>query len=213
MKSKQILLIFIPAIALAGFALFASFIQYQPKRIVFNDPNKLESLNIVPIFKEDIIIGNLNSPKTIIAFEDLGCSRCQDQMKIFDELQNKYPNKIKIILKTLDVTQFPFPSKEAHQYLFCSNEQNKLNEFKKIILENNELDTNSLKSFSQAVQLNTENLNNCLTSNNTLNLLQKNEDLAIRLDIESVPAIFIDNKVIQEPLNITGWESLLSLNN
>ncbi|MDP2692043.1 MAG: thioredoxin domain-containing protein [bacterium] len=213
MKIRSILIIFIPAIAVAAFALFASFIQYQPKRIPFNNPNKPEILNIVPIYAEDIILGNLKAGKTIIAFEDLGCSHCQDQMLIFDELLSKYPGRIKIILKTLNVIRFPFASDEAHKYLFCANEQNKVNDFKSLVLEDKRLDSNSLNLIAVSSGLNTDALESCITDSRTLNYTQKNEALAKNLGIESVPTIFINNKVIQEPLSLSGWESILSLSN
>ncbi len=211
MRIRNILLIFIPAIIVATFAFFVSFIQYQPDKIVYNDPNKLEALNIVPIFNEDIILGDRKAPKEIISFEDLGCSRCQGQMQIFEDLLNKYPGKVKIILKTLNVTTFPFASDEAHKYLFCANAQNKFYEFRNALLEAGQLDSDTIKSVSNTIGLNNESLQECLNSEELTNYIQKNEALAKQLGIESVPTTFIDDKVIQEPLNLAGWEALLSL--
>lgn len=212
MRIRTTLLIFIPAIAFAFFALFISIIQYQPTRIPFNSQNKPEILNIVPIFTEDIIMGYKKAPNTIIEFFDIGCSRCQDQMQIFDELMNKYPEKIKIIVKTLNATSFPYPSDESHKYLFCANEQNKMSDFKSIILASKKLDLDSLKSASLKAQLDMDELKLCLDGQGVQTYAQKNEDLAKNLKITSVPTIFIDNKIIQEPLTLAGWEALLNLN-
>jgi len=211
MRIRTSLFLFVPAIAVAVFALFVSFIQYQPKKILYNDPNRLEILNIVPIFNEDIILGNLKAPKTIIAFEDLGCARCQDQMEMFEELLTKFPDKIKIILKTLNVTTFPESSAESHQYLFCAYKQNKYKEFKDALFVEKLLDTNSLKYVSEIIELDAQKLEECLAGAEVANYTQKNEEMAKNLMIESTPTIFVDNKIIQEPLNITGWETILSL--
>lgn len=209
-KTKTTLFIFLPAIVLAAFGLLVSVIQYQPTRInpVKNTNKKLEK---ALYFAEDILVGNKNAPKTIIAFEDIGCGRCQEQMELFDELLEKYPGKIKIILKTLDVTRFPVSSAEAHKYLFCAAEQNKFPVFQKELLTGKQFDKISLSNASFGSNLDQDALTNCLDSQKTADYVEKNNQLAQSLGIEAVPTIFINDNEIQEPLTLEGWEALLSL--
>lgn len=209
-KIKTTFFILLPAIVLSAFGLLVSIIQYQPTRVSpIKSTNK--KLNGVLYFAEDIIIGNKNAPKTIIAFEDVGCGRCQEQMELFDELLEKHPGQIKIILKTLDVTRFPVSSAEAHKYLFCAAEQNKFQIFQKEVLTSKQFDRISLSNASFNSGLAQDALTSCLSSQKTADYAEKNNQLAQSLSIEVVPTIFINDNVIQEPLTLEGWEALLSL--
>lgn len=209
-KTRTIFFILLPAIVLSAFGLLVSIIQYQPTRVSpIKSTNK--KLDGVLYFAEDIIIGNKNAPKTIIAFEDVGCGRCQEQMELFDELLEKHPGQIKIILKTLDVTRFPVSSAEAHKYLFCAAEQNKFQTFKHEILATKQFDRISLSNASFNSGLDQDALASCLSSQKTADYAEKNNQLAQSLSIEAVPTIFINDNVIQEPLTLEGWEALLSL--
>lgn len=211
-KTKNFIFLLIPAIAVAGFALFLSISQYEPtypntEEKTLQPFDKLK----VAIFSNDPILGNLKSPKTIIAFEDFGCGRCREQMKIFDELLTKYPNQIKIIWKSLDVTRFPYSSELSHSYAYCANSQNKFSEFKNNLLNLENIDKDSLKITATQTGLDKNLLDTCLQSEEIKNYKEKNRQLAIMFGIDAVPTIFIDNKSIQEPLTLEGWENLLSL--
>jgi len=211
MKTRTIIIILLPAIVLSAFGLLVAIIRYQPTRIKTPNPAG-EKLNKVLYFAEDTILGSKAAPKTIIAFEDIGCGRCQEQLELFDELLAKHAGQIKIILKTIDATRFPVSSAEAHKYLFCAGKQNKLQEFKKEILISKQLDKNSLQNASLAADLTQETLAACLSSQKTADYVEKNNQLAQSLGIEFLPTIFINDKIIQEPLTLAGWESLLNLN-
>lgn len=212
MKIKNLIFLLIPAIAVAGFALFLSISQYEPTyKKPSSEQKEEEKINFAAIFPADPILGNLKNPKTIIAFEDLGCGRCREQMKIFDELLTKYPTQIKIIWKSLDVTRFPYSSELAHSYAFCANAQKKFSEFKTNLLNLENTGETSLKTAASQTALDKNLLDNCLLSEEVKKYKEKNQQLAGMLDIQAVPTIFINNKSIQEPLTLEGWESLLSL--
>lgn len=211
-KTKNIIFLFVPAIAVAGFALFLSISQYEPtylkKEIIKTEE---ENKNFVAIFTEDPILGNPKSPKTIIAFEDFGCGRCREQMQIFNQLLEKYPNQIKIIWKSLDVTKFPSSAELSHSYAFCANQQNKFSEFKNNLLKLEDINETSLKTSLNQISLDKNLFDNCLQSKEVLDYKEKNRQLATVLGIQTVPTIFINNKSIQEPLTLEGWQALLSL--
>lgn len=211
-KIKNFIFLLIPAIAVAGFALFLSISQYQPiYQKIDAKKNEKEKINSIVIFSNDPILGSLKAPKTIIAFEDLGCGRCREQMKIFDELLTKYPGQVKIIWKSLDVTRFPYSSNLAHSYAYCANNQNKFSEFKNNLLELENINEESLKISATKTGLDKNLLTTCLQSEEIKNYKEKNYQLASILNITDVPTIFINDKSIQEPLTIEGWQSLLLL--
>lgn len=211
LKIKNFILLLVPAIIVAGFALFLSISQYEPLYPKINEDKKENANNIVAIFSDDPILGNPKAPKTLIAFEDFGCIRCREQMKVFDELLTKYPNQVKIIWKSLDATKFPYPAELAHSYAFCANKQNKFAEFKTNLLTLENIDENSLKISATQTALDKNSLDNCLQSEEVVKYKEKNRQLGVLLGFNDVPTIFINNKSIQEPLTLEGWQALLSL--
>ena len=145
-------------------------------------------------------------------FSDLACSGCQEQEGFFTKLLEKYPGKIKIVWKGLPVTNFPIPSRTAHAYAFCANEQNRFNEFKTMAFTNKEnLSPETLKILAEKTGLDTEKLTACLNSERPETYIKTTEDLAKLLNIQSVPTFFINNIQIKAPQTVEGWEALLQL--
>ena len=208
-KTKTIILIMIPAITMAAFALFLGISQYEP--IYEKTNNNKNALDFIPIFSEDLIIGRKNAAKTIITFEDFGCDSCQTQMQIFNELTIKYPTEVKIILKTLDITAFPQSSAIIHSYAYCANQQGKFIDFEKEFLKIENIDLDSIKNYASLVKLDIIELEKCLNADEQKQSKEKNAELARVLQIQSVPTTFINNEAVQEPLTLDGWKSLLSI--
>ena len=208
------ILIFLPAIIIASFALFVRVIQYQPlypKVENHQDQNNTTNFNI-PIYSEDPILGNKKAGKTIMAFEDFACEGCKLQFTLLDQLLLKHPNKIKIIWKGLPVSKFPHPSETAHNYAFCANEQGKFIDFQKLAFTNsNNLSTEILNIIIDKIDIKESKFKKCLESENPKNYITKTEQLGMLLNIQSVPTIFFNNKQIETPTTLEGWETLLKL--
>ena len=68
-----------------------------------------------------------------------------------------------------------------------------------------------MKEIIDKIGINEEKNNKCLQSTEMKEYLSKNEILARTLNIQSLPAIFLDNKQITPPNDIAGWEAFLSL--
>ncbi len=213
-RSKTLILVFLPAIVIASFALFIRVIQYQP---LYPDVESYvergEDSNFnIPIYPEDPIIGSKKAGKTIIAFEDFACEGCKIQFTLLEQLLSKHPNKIKIIWKGLPVSKFPHQSEVAHNYAFCANEQNKFDEFQKLAFTNNDnLSTNILDLIVDQIDIKQSKFKTCLESENPKNYITNTEQLGLLLNIQSVPTIFINNKQAETPTTIEGWETLLKL--
>lgn len=212
MKIKNLLLIFIPAILIATLALFIRFIQYEP---LLPDETEIKTTNSgfqIPLYPDDPIIGNKKAPLTLIVFEDFGCAGCQSQSTLLDTLMKKYPDKIKVVWKGIVATEFPFSTKLAHQYGFCANKQNKFKEFSQLAFTNGEnLSQAILDMINKEIKLDEEKFTTCLNSDEALAYLTKNEQLGLALNIQSVPTFFLNNKQINPPAILEGWEAVLGL--
>lgn len=215
-KTWHLLIIFIPAIIVVALAFFIRVAQYRPLYPKTLPPTEIQapaaSSVFIPTFPDDPILGEKRAGKTIIAFEDLLCERCREQMKIFHELIADYPGRVKVIIKALPVTRFPFSSTQAHAYAYCANQQAAWPAFaQKVIAQEGLLDPAALKTLAQAVDLDETRLTTCLQSGQPETYQKKVEDLATTLGITAVPAVFVEQKLIQEPTTVQGWKELLGL--
>ncbi len=213
LKSRQLLIIFIPAIIISSLVLFVRVIQYEPLFPKQENIEKQPAVDFsVPIFGEDPIIGDRRAPATLLVFSDLGCDHCRLQFSLWEQLMAQYPKKVKIIWKSLPVVSFPYSTELANQYAFCTNQQGKFLDFIRLAFTNSaDLSPAIVESLAQSADLNQEKLQTCLDSGAAQAYLQKTEQLATLLNIQSVPTVFLNNKQIEPPQILEGWKTLLNL--
>lgn len=213
LKTKHILYIFLPALVVVGIALFVRIIQYQPLFPKI-DPEQAKNPTalIIPIFPDDIIIGQKKAPITLVAFEDLGCESCKAEDDMLALLLAKYPEKLKIVWKGLPVAVFPYPTETAQKYAYCANKQKKFNEFKDYAYANlDNLSDATLDGIVDKVEINKTKLKECVAEDTTNQYLTRIKELANSLNIQSVPTFFLNNKQIPSPQSEEGWILLLGL--
>lgn len=180
--------------------------------ILAGTPPTDQELATIPILPEDPIIGDRKAPKTVVMFEDLGCDLCAEQHAFLNQLLEMYPGKLKIIWKSLSVNSLPYPTDVAHAYAFCAAEQQLFESFVSLAFENRlVLSTETLDAISEEINLDTNTLQSCLQSPRPASYAAKNEEIAQALQIQAVPAIFVDNTQITRPRSVADWEAHLSL--
>ncbi|MFH1286421.1 MAG: thioredoxin domain-containing protein [Candidatus Magasanikbacteria bacterium] len=214
LKNRHIFFAFFPGLIIAGFGLFFLILQYEPlyPKENPNDNKNLEEMSLVPILPADPILGNRKASKTIIVFEDFSCSACADQSKVLDQLLEKYSDQIKIIWKPLSVHKFPISSEPAHVFAYCSQAQGKFREFSSYAFTNGDnLQQTTLEAIAKKIELDENMLKECLSSQEPVDYLRANEQIAKILQIQSVPAVFVDGKQVPSPAYLSAWETVLSL--
>lgn len=204
------LFVFIPALVFLLLGLAFRIHQYTP---LSSDDKKEETKipDLVPLLAEDPIQGEKKAPITIVAFEDLACPGCRAQSEMFEELIKEYPGKIKIIWKLLNVTTFPHDTELAHRYAFCAHEQGKFLAFKEGAFANTtNLSKTTLDIIAKNIELNQSKLSTCLASERSSQYQEKTKAIAKLLNIQSVPALFMNNKQISTPPTLEQWKVLLN---
>ena len=214
-KTRHLVFVFVPAIAVVALVFFIRVAQYEPLYPDYSTPetdNPNSDNSFVPIFSDDPILGSKKAGKTIIAFEDLTCAACRQQMQIFRTLLEKHPNRIKIIWKGLPVSELPYPSAPAHAYAYCAGQQNKFAQFEKEISQTEgPYDSNTLIAIASQSDLDQGLLDICLNSGAPETYQEKTEELAKNVGVAALPTVFVDGEQIDAALTVTGWESFLKL--
>ncbi|PIR74453.1 MAG: hypothetical protein COU35_02630 [Candidatus Magasanikbacteria bacterium CG10_big_fil_rev_8_21_14_0_10_47_10] len=213
-KIRHLIFVFTPAILVVGLALFIRISQYEPLEPDFEQlaQNAKNDQFSIPIFPEDPVIGSKTSPITLVNFADFGCEACKEQHEIITALMAAHPGQIKTIWKGLPVTRFPFDTRAAHTVAFCMNQVGAFDAFAARAFANSDnLSPSVLDAMIESMDVPSKQFNECRDSGRADAYIQKIETVARALDIQSVPAIFIDNKQIQPPATVEAWESLLQL--
>ncbi len=211
---KKIYAVFFPAILLGALALFIQIIRYEPLLPSLEKTNveTLDTTFTIPILPTDPIIGNRKSPLTVIAFEDFSCEACKAQHDLFLQLEQEYPDKVKIIWKGLPVHDFPYPSIDAIRYGVCAEEQEKFNEFAAYAFSNGDnLSQSTLIQIGEEIGLDTKDLTSCLASDRPDRTVGITKKIAETLNLQSVPTFFIENTQIKTPQSIDEWKRELGL--
>lgn len=213
-NTKQHLLIFIPALLIVCLALFIRYNQYTSLTGQERQDQTQESADefTIPIFPGDPILGNKQAGHTIVAFEDYGCSTCKTQHGVLKQLLATHPQSVKIIWKGLPVTRFPHNTRTAHEIAFCAHEENKFDSYADLAFANSEnLSAGVLEAIIERLDMTSRTFQECRNSDRGSTHVSRTETLARALNIQSVPAIFIDNIQVESPQTVEGWEQLLGL--
>ncbi len=210
---KKIYAVFLPAILLGALALFIQIIRYQPlyPKIEPVEENIASEFKI-PTLPTDPLIGNKKSPITVIAFEDFSCAACRAQHDLFLQVQQKHPDKVKMVWKGLPVNNFPHPSLTALRYGMCAHEQKQFDQFAAYAFSNSDnLSEGTLDKISEEIKLDNEKLASCLASDRPDGVIELNKNIANALNLQSVPTLFINNVQIKTPETLSDWERILEL--
>ncbi len=211
-KTKHLIFVFLPAIFLVSLVFFIRVTQYEPLYEKQNPKKESPTEIFIPIFKEDPLLGKKNAINTVVVFEDLACEACQQQIKTLRQIIKENPNKLKVIVKNLSVTQFPHPSETAHIYAYCANQQDKYDEFEEAVYTTEgRLDTPTMETIATIINLDSTALQTCLNSGKAEEYQAKVETLARDLGIQAVPEAFLKNTRVTPNLTKEGWAGLLGL--
>lgn len=154
------------------------------------------------IFRDDIIIGNVDAPVKIIEYYSYLCGYC----KIFEDetkprIMENYitTGKAKFILR-------PFPPYELGQAVLCAKEQDKFLEYHNYLFDNieNLEKVDDLKTFAKDVGLNESKFNECYNSGKYKSRTEEwykqgmsdMEKANIPSDQRGTPAFFINGEAI-----------------
>jgi protein-disulfide isomerase len=213
-SKKHLYSIFIPTIFLV-FAIF-SFRLFQYITIFVSpfdnsDESSMEVF-VIPISTQDQIVGNKKASKTIIAFEDVQCTHCATLHTLIKEFELAHPNTLKVIWKPTSLITIPHSSELAHTYLWCAREQNAfLPYLERLFANQTELSKETLELLGTDAGINMSKLTTCLGDEKIATYLDETKQLAQFLQIQSVPALFIDNRQIPVPNTLSDLEVLLGV--
>lgn len=211
LQHRQLAYVFIPALLLAGLALFIQIVKYEPQ-FPKTDPNQKQAGLTVPILSDDIITGPAAAPTMLVVFSDFACAACNTQHGYLSTVQTESKGKLKIVWKMLPVAQFPYPSENATRYGYCANKENKFNSWSNTAFANaQDLSDGNLKIMADTIKLTSDSFTKCLGTAAPQQYVDKVKQVAQILNIQSVPTFFLNNQQIQPGNSVAEWKTILHL--
>jgi protein-disulfide isomerase len=210
MRAKQVTLLFLPAIVLAGFGLFVQILRYEP--LIPKKTAVAAPAASIPIFADDAILGDKRAPMTLVAFGDFGCDACRLQMDMWQAIEERFPKKLKIIWKGLSNPTPLSPDDRMEKIAFCANEQRRFPQFVRAFLAGGgDVSNDGIARIETESGIAGKTLSECLASGRADAYLDRNKTLAESLNIQSLPTVFMNNRQIEPPATLDGWITFLNL--
>ncbi len=198
-------------VALAGFLFYKQIIRTS-QITIRQTSTPLISANIIniPTSESEQMLGNPGATTTIVEFVDLNCARCLATHSIIKKFVIQHPQAIRMIWKDAVKPGIFSNFTLAHQAAYCAGKQNKFWEFIDTATANqNNLSEPGLKTIAQNLKLDLEPWWQCTNNPETIRIIADSVKTADQLGVRSLPAIFINNKIINTDKDV-NIEELMS---
>lgn len=207
---KKFFILFSIMVALAGVLFFRQIMRAR-QITVQRTTTPLISPGAIFISNSDSeqTVGNPGASIIVVEFVDMGCGRCLSLHSTIKEFVNKHPQDIRLIWKDDVKPGILSDYTLAHQAAFCTGKQNKFWQFLDFAIANqNNLREPGLKKIAQDLNLDLEKFWQCTNSDEAKQAIAASGELANQLGVKTLPAVFVNNKMINTDKEINIEEML-----
>jgi protein-disulfide isomerase len=175
--------------------------------------------------QEDIIVGNIDAPLTIIEFSDFQCPYCQLLHPSINQALEEFDGQIRFVYKHLPLG-FHAQAENAALASECANEQEAFLAYADTLFENQAVwgeteGTAMFKQYATQLGLNSTTFNQCLDSKKYQEKVERDMAQAQEFGVSGTPGTFIGDQflggaaqydrfksIIEEELGIEAPETL-----
>lgn len=155
--------------------------------------------------------GGTNSPVTFVEFGDLQCPACGAVYPEIQSLRAQYGDRVEFVFR-----HYPFPSihpfaLHAAEASECAAQQGKFWEFvDRAYAAKEDLSDPSLERYASELGLNTQAFHQCLATDATLPIVQRDQADGLALGVRATPTFFVGNRKIEGALSEYQFSALLA---
>ena len=208
--NKKFYILLLAIVALAGFFFYRQIIRARQITVQRTTAPLISASAIfIPASASEQTLGNPGATISVVEFVDIGCQHCLSLHSTIKEFTLKHPQDIVMTWKDNAKPGIFSDYTFAHQAAFCAGKQNKFWEFMDMASANrNNLLEPGLKKIAQDLNLNPESWWQCVNDPATKQTIADSAALANQLGIKSLPAIFVNNRLINTSKDINLEEML-----
>lgn len=202
-------------VALAGIFLYIQ-IKRATQITVKKNPVALISPTptFIPVSEKELILGNPGAAITVVEFMDLDCEKCLSLHSSIKAFVNEHPQDVRLIWK--DAPQphlFTEGLALAHQAGWCIAQQDEKKFWRFIDMASQnkkDLQETGLKNIGQSLDITIDSWWQCATGPTAQQQIARSLQIANSIGIQSLPAIFVNNKRINTNADINITDMLQS---
>lgn len=173
-----------------------------------NDANAQPPAGPVPaVTADDHVTGGKNAKVTLIIYTDFECPYCLKHYDVTKELQKKYGDKIKLVVRNYPLS-FHAQAQKAAEASECAAEQGKFWQMYDALFAANRAKTMSVdqwKSEAKKLGLDIKKFNTCLDSGKDAAKVKAQLDGGLSAGVEGTPATFINGKMLSGAMPLESY--------
>jgi RNA polymerase sigma factor (sigma-70 family) len=148
-----------------------------------------------------------NAPVTIIVFQDVLCTYCNNALATLDQLWEEYPGKLRLVVK-----QFPVhkEARLAAEAAFAADAQGKFWEMHDLMIANqDDLSRDALVGYAQQAGLDTKKLAKALDDHTYTSALEKEMAAGQEAGVTATPSFLINGREVRGARPAEAFRSLI----
>ncbi|MGA1790436.1 MAG: thioredoxin domain-containing protein [bacterium] len=143
------------------------------------------------------IIGDKDAPVSVVAFFDYQCPYCARIYPVLEELLEKYPKDVNLIIKHFPLRMHHF-AEHASLAALASSKQNKYERITRNFFDNyKDLNEENIKKYMEEAGLDMKKLDTDFNDPSLKNILNQDLNLGTRLKVRGVPTLFINGRPVK----------------
>lgn len=163
---------------------------------------KLSVIQISQTFTIDIgaspVIGKKDAPVTLFAFLDYQCPYCARIFPTLEQLLDKYPKDVKLVIKHFPLRMHKF-AEQASMAALAAEKQDKYREMSKILFTNfSKLTDQTIKQYAQEAGLKMADFDKASADPDLKNQINKDISLGTQVKVRGVPALYINGRPVKD---------------
>ena len=173
------------------------------EQVFLSRNNKTRTVDSVPD-ERGHTIGKADATITIVEFADYQCPFCFQAVEPMKTLINKYPNQIRFVYRHFPLDNHPDAYKAA-EAAECAGEQQKFWEMHEMLFRYQDaLSQEDLLRYAQNINLNLEQFKNCMESDRSKDLIEKDKNDGLFYGVNGTPTFFVNRQVV---VGLSGLEN------
>ena len=143
------------------------------------------------------IMGDKDAPVSVVAFFDYQCPYCARIYPVLEELLEKYPKDVNLIIKHFPLRMHPF-AEQASLAALASSKQNKYERITKVFFDNYmDLNEENIKKYMEEAGLDMKKFDTDFNDPSLKNIINQDLNLGTRLKVRGVPTLFINGRPVK----------------
>jgi len=155
------------------------------------------------------ILGQKDTPLTLVMFIDFECPYCQKSYPIVESIIARYGSTIKVVFKHFPIASIHQNAVLSSLAAACAHEQGAFWPYYQKLFQTKKLTKSDLLATSNTIGLQPIPFQACLEQEKHINELNQDLSDGVTLGVSGTPTYFLNGKKIKGVISETQWDTLI----